>query len=245
MDKQAAPSPHGEQRQFPFCFTASAARRPAPSTPTSEPAARAASPPYTPLGGGARSPGTQHDRRGAAGGRPGSACLTAAPPCSAPLGSAGLGRSLLAPPLALAPPSARSPRLAPPLEPGLEARRCSGRAVKGRGKSAAAGALATAGGPDEPRGEGRGASAAELEWMADRWFRGIHCYRLENRGPHVSVPPSGWRHGSAVSASPGIRQARRDALLLARKARQRARTFGFLGQRPAGISREAESERRA
>ena len=42
----------------------------------------------------------------------------------------------------------------------------------------------------------------------------------------MSVPPSGWRHGSAVPALPGIRQARRDALL-ARKARQRGSDAWF------------------
>lgn len=47
-DEQAAPSPHGEQRQFLFCLRASAAQRPAPCAP--EPCPPLAPPPLpTPL----------------------------------------------------------------------------------------------------------------------------------------------------------------------------------------------------
>lgn len=69
--------------------------------------------------------------------RPAGLCLVFFPSTSQP--DRHCSRVLLSLPLASVSPRARSPRprLAPPPEPGLEAWRCSRRAVKGRGRSAA------------------------------------------------------------------------------------------------------------
>ncbi|KAM8902233.1 uncharacterized protein AAEQ78_002926 [Lycaon pictus] len=58
---------------------------------------------------------------------------------------------------------------------------------------------------------------------------------LESRAPPGSVPPSGPQHCSAVPASPGIRQARRDALCRLAKRGGRDPTVGTSRGRRASL----------
>ncbi|XP_046956370.1 LOW QUALITY PROTEIN: uncharacterized protein LOC124527165, partial [Lynx rufus] len=175
----------------------------------------------------------------------GSACLSPEPPFSARHHSAPLARSLLWPRLALAPPLALSPRPVPPLELGLQARGARAELSKAEEAPPRLARLqlqavqANRGGE-----EGRVHCPTRVAVLSallcglpgqnntdsgslNVGFLGSYCHRLESRVPHVSVPPSGRQHGSVVPASPGIRQARRDALSRLAKRGEEDPTIGL------------------